>query len=370
MKYKKSEAKEYAREHMVGVWAANLTPFDASLKLDEKAYRENLDHWINTLNLGGLFIAGKQAEFFSMSLAERKKLMELSVEVAHEAGNRNGKGHCGIVTSCSDTNLDVVLELAERLGLKQGDPLVPARIHLRPAQEIAAAHAVASAVRHLSEREAAFKVTDLAKAALDFGLPTTMPLIEKRITQLADQGALSKGRGTMQGWLTTTDAAALERRMLAEIDRGIGAATPILPSDVAGPQLQAAASFNFGMTLNAGQEWAGRKILSSSNRIVAVQGVAGAGKSSLLRTLIASFALTHTPHEVQFYCLDFSGGGLVAQAAVVGVAHVDEAVAAGLAVQRGALHDVEVVADHHQRSGRHAHLQAASGIGLHQHLAA
>ena len=76
MKYKKSEAKEYAREHMVGVWAANLTPFDDALKLDEKAYRENLNHWINTLNLGGLFIAGKQAEFFSMSLAERKRLME------------------------------------------------------------------------------------------------------------------------------------------------------------------------------------------------------------------------------------------------------------------------------------------------------
>jgi len=113
MKYKKSEAKEYAREHMVGVWAASLTPFDTSLKLDEKAYRDNLNHWINTLNLGGLFIAGKQAEFFSMSLAERKRLMELSVEVANEAGNRNGKGHCGIVTSCSDTNLDVVLDLAQ-----------------------------------------------------------------------------------------------------------------------------------------------------------------------------------------------------------------------------------------------------------------
>jgi 4-hydroxy-tetrahydrodipicolinate synthase len=48
-----------------------------------------------------------------MSLAERKRLMELSVEVAHEAGNRHGKGHCGIVTSCSDTNLDVVLDLAK-----------------------------------------------------------------------------------------------------------------------------------------------------------------------------------------------------------------------------------------------------------------
>jgi 4-hydroxy-tetrahydrodipicolinate synthase len=113
MKYKKSEAKEYAREHMVGVWAANLTPFNDALQLDEKAYRENLNHWVNDLKLGGLFIAGKQAEFFSMSIAERKRLIDLSVEVASDAGNRNGAGACGIVTSCSDTNLDVVLELAE-----------------------------------------------------------------------------------------------------------------------------------------------------------------------------------------------------------------------------------------------------------------
>ncbi|MFD5320094.1 type VII secretion protein EccCa [Streptomyces sp. NPDC127098] len=38
------------------------------------------------------------------------------------------------------------------------------------------------------------------------------------------------------------------------------------------------------------------------------------GKSTLLRTLVASFALTHTPREVQFYGLDFGGGGLTAVA--------------------------------------------------------
>lgn len=112
MDYKKSEAKEYAREHFVGVWAANLTPFDEALRIDEKALRENLDHWIRDLKLGGLFIAGKQAEFFSMSIAERKRLIALSVDAAHSAGNRDGIGRCGIITSCSDTNLDVVLDLA------------------------------------------------------------------------------------------------------------------------------------------------------------------------------------------------------------------------------------------------------------------
>ncbi|MFD9967535.1 type VII secretion protein EccCa [Streptomyces sp. NPDC059011] len=43
------------------------------------------------------------------------------------------------------------------------------------------------------------------------------------------------------------------------------------------------------------------------------------GKSTLLRTIISGFALTHTPHEVQFYGLDFGGGGL---SSVAGLPHV------------------------------------------------
>ncbi|WP_338687146.1 type VII secretion protein EccCa [Streptomyces acidiscabies] len=43
------------------------------------------------------------------------------------------------------------------------------------------------------------------------------------------------------------------------------------------------------------------------------------GKSTLLRAIISSFALTHTPHEVQFYGLDFGGGGM---SAVEGLPHV------------------------------------------------
>ncbi|MFG3494505.1 type VII secretion protein EccCa [Streptomyces sp. NPDC047928] len=45
-----------------------------------------------------------------------------------------------------------------------------------------------------------------------------------------------------------------------------------------------------------------------------VVGGPQSGKSTLMRTLISSFALTHTPHEVQFYALDFGGGGLSALA--------------------------------------------------------
>ena len=51
-------------------------------------------------------------------------------------------------------------------------------------------------------------------------------------------------------------------------------------------------------------------------------GIAGApqsGKSTLLRTLVLALALTHTPDEVQFYGLDFGGGGIMS---LVGLPHV------------------------------------------------
>ncbi|MFF5212392.1 type VII secretion protein EccCa [Streptosporangium sp. NPDC000396] len=52
---------------------------------------------------------------------------------------------------------------------------------------------------------------------------------------------------------------------------------------------------------------------------VGVAGGTQSGKSTVLRTLITSMALMHTPREVQFYCLDFGGGAL---AALEGLPHV------------------------------------------------
>ena len=58
-----------------------------------------------------------------------------------------------------------------------------ARLRLTPDEmadlkAVAAAQAVASGVRHLSQREAGFERETLYKAALDFGLPTTIAHVE------------------------------------------------------------------------------------------------------------------------------------------------------------------------------------------------
>jgi len=103
--YSKKNAKDYAQENFKGIFAAGMTPFNNDLSTDENALRSNLRHWVDDLKISGLFINGKQGEFFSMSLPERKKQFEIVVD---EVGNR-----CKTIMSCSDENLDTVLELAE-----------------------------------------------------------------------------------------------------------------------------------------------------------------------------------------------------------------------------------------------------------------
>ncbi|GAA3583229.1 type VII secretion protein EccC [Amycolatopsis ultiminotia] len=59
--------------------------------------------------------------------------------------------------------------------------------------------------------------------------------------------------------------------------------------------------------------------LSAAAGHVVITGAPRSGKSTALRSVITSLALTHTPREVQFYCLDFGGGSL---ASLRGLPHV------------------------------------------------
>jgi S-DNA-T family DNA segregation ATPase FtsK/SpoIIIE len=52
--------------------------------------------------------------------------------------------------------------------------------------------------------------------------------------------------------------------------------------------------------------------LSGAGGHAAVVGGPRSGRTTVLRNLVASLALTHTPAEVQFYVLDFGGGGFAA----------------------------------------------------------
>ena len=129
MKYDRKSAKSYSRAHMRGIWAAALMPFAEDLSMDEAAFRANIDHWITDLGIDGFFIAGKQGEFFSMSVDERKRCFDLAVSACD--------GRAQTIMSCSDQNMDVVIDLARHAQTCGADYIVvhAPMLHFFKAQE-------------------------------------------------------------------------------------------------------------------------------------------------------------------------------------------------------------------------------------------
>lgn len=116
MKYARAEAKAYARANMTGVWAAALTPFADDGRIDEDGFGENIRHWTRDLGIEGLFIAGKQGEFYAMTVEERKRTFELAVEATGDRGQT--------IMSCSDQSMDVVIDLARHAQAVGADYIV------------------------------------------------------------------------------------------------------------------------------------------------------------------------------------------------------------------------------------------------------
>ena len=104
MKYSRLEAKDYARAHLRGIWAAPLNPMHSDFSIDEEGLRANIRHWIDDLDIDGMCACSKLGECGSLSLAELKRVAEIIIE---ECG-----GDTGTAVTCMDQNPDTVLELA------------------------------------------------------------------------------------------------------------------------------------------------------------------------------------------------------------------------------------------------------------------
>lgn len=112
-----SAAKSIARERLRGIWAATLTPFTDDLDLDEDGWRRNLRHWYGELGIRGLFVNGKQGEFASMTVEERKRTVDIAVQEAQPFVG-------GVMVSCSDQNIDTAVELAQHAEAAGADHIV------------------------------------------------------------------------------------------------------------------------------------------------------------------------------------------------------------------------------------------------------
>lgn len=154
-------------------------------------------------------------------------------------------------------------------------------------------YVTASAVRILSEREAVFSKADVIKTAIDLGEKGVTPeRVERRLAQLMEKGEIvpetSQRLDKAVDMVTTREAIEQERRILKAMDTGIGEGRPLMPADVAKVRLQELAG---DRQLNHEQLAAAIQIVSSPDRIVLVQGRAGAGKSTMLQPVAKAEAI-------------------------------------------------------------------------------
>jgi conjugative relaxase-like TrwC/TraI family protein len=161
--------------------------------------------------------------------------------------------------------------------------------------EIAAARAVAWAAAKLSERQAVFAASTLAREAGDYAFGRlSHSAISAAIAEAGERGALVPRafldrRGAEFAGFTTPEAIATEQAMLRLEAAGRGVAAPLASHLAAARTVERAArqSARAGFAWTDDQKRATSALLTSRDRVAAVQGYAGTAKTT---TVLATYA--------------------------------------------------------------------------------
>ena len=167
---------------------------------------------------------------------------------------------------------------AKKPVLKAGRPYVRTEEEMTPEPPgLSAREIVWRAVEHLAERASVFRESDIRAMALSHA-PGRYALaeIDEAVTGLLGDGHLVEAQVWGGRAFVTGDALRSEREILARMRDGKGIAKPLAPETRVSERLAET-------TLTAGQKEAVRTIVLSDDRIVAVQGAAGTGKTTMLR---------------------------------------------------------------------------------------
>jgi len=135
--------------------------------------------------------------------------------------------------------------------------------------------AVEYAIAKLSEREAVIRQKDLEYIAFGYDIKTKVSDLEQAITQLETNGTLIKVDKDNYVFKEIYDC---ERTCLDVMERGVGRLQAIVNS-----QHQLLSNVDANTMLTIGQKEAITSVLTSTDRITLIQGVAGSGKTTMLK---------------------------------------------------------------------------------------
>jgi conjugative relaxase-like TrwC/TraI family protein len=223
--------------------------------------------------------------------AAEKQVATLDTRAVKETVNR-----ADLVKDWRETADRAGFDQAERLALVTKAEIAAAQtdhgVKLAATGEITAHQAVAFAAEKLGERQSVFSMADLEKEAGRFGLGiVTQTQIGAAIDRATGDGALAARtfvdkRGAEFGGFTTAANIDNERRLLRAEANGRGSVAALqTPMQAAKAVARAALKSEHPWTPD--QREAAKALLTSQNRVTAVQGYAGTAKTT---TVLATFA--------------------------------------------------------------------------------
>jgi 4-hydroxy-tetrahydrodipicolinate synthase len=125
--YPKNEAKRAARDRLTGLWAATITPFTADGTLDEAALRNDLDRLTGDLGIDGIFCGGVMSEFWALSGAERRRLVEVVADGC--------RGKCPVLAHTGHHSAAETIELTRHAARAGADFAVVINPYYPPASD-------------------------------------------------------------------------------------------------------------------------------------------------------------------------------------------------------------------------------------------
>ena len=140
--------------------------------------------------------------------------------------------------------------------------------------------AVSFAIANISEKEASFRHQDVVKEAMnqsfqEYNVPLKPDEISSKLDQLKEEGNILSSRFGDGARYTTKEAYEPEKEILSQVSQGKDKVKPLVDEKNIDAVLD-------NTKLSKGQKEGVSLILSTKNRFVGIQGLAGVGKSTML----------------------------------------------------------------------------------------
>ena len=174
-----------------------------------------------------------------------------------------------------------------------------------PIERLAARHELGYQIRRVSERQAAFTLHEVILPTIISGLEHRLPGVGRKevigaARDLVSEGLLNVGRDRKSLFTATGLELEREQRIHGFTKAGEGQSTPILAPEKAALEIQRYEKNT--RTLTSGQRDLLSALVSSTDRFVSVQGVAGTGKTTAIRAANAILGRSeNNPYGVRLF---------------------------------------------------------------------